>query len=117
MQLIIDEERYRGLRLTIGGLPSNLRLGERINALVFAIWAEVLRDKYHVPEKALDFFHAHAVDEEHGKVGERVIMSRATTKEAQTDIWMRLKKGQAKQWINYDVYYEAAEIAGEEVCE
>jgi pyrroloquinoline quinone (PQQ) biosynthesis protein C len=115
MQLIIDEERYRGLRLTIGGLPSNLRLGERINALVFAIWAEVLRDKYHVPEKALDFFHAHAVDEEHGKVGERVIMSRATTKEAQTDIWMRLKKGQAKQWINYDAYYEAAELAGEQV--
>ena len=42
-------------------------------------------------------------------------MSRATTKETQTDIWMRLKKGQAKQWINYDAYYEAAEIAGEDV--
>ena len=114
MQLIIDEERYRGLRLTIGGLPSNLRLGERINALVFPIWAEVLRDKYHVPEKALDFYYAHAVDEDHGKVGERVVLSRATTKEAQTEIWMRLKKGQAKQWINYDAYNEAAELAGEE---
>ncbi|HYT56760.1 MAG TPA: hypothetical protein VEQ38_18805 [Verrucomicrobiae bacterium] len=41
-------------------------------------------------------------------------MSRATTKEAQTDIWMRLKKGQARQWITYDAYYEAADIAGEE---
>jgi len=28
---------------------------------------------------------------------------------------MRLKKGQARQWINYDAYYEAAELAGEEV--
>jgi hypothetical protein len=27
---------------------------------------------------------------------------------------MRLKKGQARQWITYDAYYEAAEIAGEE---
>lgn len=114
MQLIIDEERYRGLRLTIGGLPSNLRLGERINALVFPVWAEVLRDKYHVADKALDFYHAHAVDEEHGKVGERVVLSRATTKEAQSDIWLRLKKGQQKQWINYDAYNEAAELAGEE---
>jgi pyrroloquinoline quinone (PQQ) biosynthesis protein C len=115
MQLIIDEERYRGLRLTIGGLPSNLRLGERINALVFPIWAEVLRDKYQVSDKALDFFYAHAVDEEHGKVGERVVLSRAVTKEAQTEIWMRLRRGQAKQWINYDAYHEAAEVAGEEV--
>ena len=76
MQLIIDEERYWLACLTIGGLPSNLRLGERINALVFPIWAETLRDKYHVSDKALDFFHAHAVDEDHGKVRERVVMSR-----------------------------------------
>ena len=41
-------------------------------------------------------------------------MSRATTTEAQADIWMRLKKGQARQWITYDAYYEAAETAGEE---
>jgi hypothetical protein len=41
-------------------------------------------------------------------------MSRATTKEAQTEIWLRLKKGQARQWITYDAYYEAAEIEGEQ---
>jgi hypothetical protein len=41
-------------------------------------------------------------------------MSRATTKESQTDIWMRLKKGQAREWITYDAYYEAADIAGAE---
>ena len=112
-QLLLECGSELGTR---GGLPSNLRLGERINALVFPIWAEVLREKYHVPDKALDFYYAHIVDEEHGKVGERVIIKRATTKEAQTEIWLRLKKGQQKQWINYDAYNEAAELAGEEAA-
>jgi hypothetical protein len=40
--------------------------------------------------------------------------TRTIALEAQTDIWMRLKKGQVRQWITYDAYYEAADIAGEE---
>lgn len=113
MQLIIDNERYRGLRLTIGALPPNLRLGERINALVFPIWADVLRDKYGVPRDALEFFYAHAVDVEHGKVGEEIVLSRATTKEAQREMWIHQKKSVEKQWVNYDAYYQAAIQAGE----
>jgi hypothetical protein len=31
-----------------------------------------------------------------------------TTPEAQRAIWLHQKKGQAKQWINFDVYYQAA---------
>jgi len=73
MQLIIDEERYRGLRLT-SAVAVNLAWRKDQRSRLRDL-AEVLRDKYHV-QKALDFFHAHAVDEEHGKVGERVIMSR-----------------------------------------
>ena len=113
MQLIIDNERYRGLRLTIGALPTNLRLGERINALVFPIWADVLKEKYGVSSQALEFFYAHAVDVDHGKVGEDILYARAGTKEAQREIWTQLRKGQEKQWINFDVYYQAAIQAGE----
>lgn len=108
MQLVINDERYRGLRLTIGGLPTNLRLGERINALVFPIWAEVLEKKYHVTREALDFFYAHAVDVDHGRVGEEIVLARAGTFEAQREMWMQLKRGQARQWVNFDVYYQAA---------
>jgi pyrroloquinoline quinone (PQQ) biosynthesis protein C len=108
MQLIINDERYRGMRLTIGSLPSNLRLGERINALVFPIWADVLKEKYGVSHEALTFFYAHAVDVDHGKVGEDIVFSRAGTFEAQREMWIHLKRGQARQWVNFDVYYQAA---------
>jgi len=114
MQLIIDDERYRGLRLTIGGLPTNLRLGERINALVFPIWADVLQEKYQVPRQALEFFYAHAVDISHGKVGEDVLTRRVGTYETQQQIWMQLKRGQARQWVNYDAYHQAALQAGQQ---
>lgn len=108
MELILDNERYRGLRLTIGGLPTNLRLGERINALIFPIWADVLQEKYGVKREPLEFFYAHAVDVDHGKVGEDIVLSRVKTQEAQRTIWLHQKKGQQKQWINFDVYYQAA---------
>lgn len=113
MQLIIDNERYKGLRLTIGGLPTNLRLGERINALVFPIWADVLKEKYQVAPEALEFYYAHAVDINHGKVGEEILVKRIGTKETQHEVWMQLKRGQAKQWINYGAYHQAALQAGD----
>ena len=109
MQVVLDAERYRSLSQRIGGLPSNMRLGERVNAVVYPIWAEVLAETYHVAPAALTFFTAHGeADEDHGEVGRQVVMSRATTFEAQQEIWLHHERSQAKQWVNYDVFYQAA---------
>ncbi len=63
--------------------------------------------------EALEFYYAHAVDISHGKIGEDVLVKRIGTKETQHEVWMQLKRGQAKQWINYDAYHQAALQAGD----
>jgi hypothetical protein len=73
----------------------------------------VLEQRYGVEREALEFFYAHAIDIHHGEVGEEIVLSRAGTHEAQKDMWMHLKRGQARQWVNFDVYYQAAVQAGE----
>jgi len=109
MQVVLDAERFRSMSQRIGGLPSNMRLGERINAVVYPIWADALEEKYGVPRDALDFFTAHGeADEDHGEIGRQIVMSRATDFETQQRIWAHHEASQAKQWINYDVFYQAA---------
>jgi pyrroloquinoline-quinone synthase len=109
MQVILDAERYKSMKQNVGDLPANLRVGEKINSLVHPIWAEALRDKYHVPPQALEFFTAHGeADQDHGKLGEQIVLSRAVTHETQRAIWLHLKKSQAKQWVTYDAFYQAA---------
>ena len=88
MQVVLDAERFRSMSQRIGGVPSNMRLGERINAMVYPLWAEVLEQKYGVPRPALEFFTAHgAADEDHGEIGREIVMSRATDYQAQQHIW------------------------------
>ena len=109
MQVILDAERYKSMKQTVGDLPANLRVGEKINALVHPIWAESLRDHYRVRPEALEFFTAHGeADQDHGKLGEQIVLRRAATYEAQKAIWMHLKRSQAKQWVTYDAFYQAA---------
>ena len=113
MEVVLDAERYKSMRQNVGDLPANLRVGEKINSLVHPIWAEALRDHYHIPPEALEFFTAHGeADQEHGKLGEQIVLSRAITKEAQRAIWLHLKKSQAKQWVTYDAFYQVALQAG-----
>lgn len=114
MQVVLDAERYRSMSQRIGGLPSNMRLGERINAVVYPIWAEALERRYGVPREALRFFTAHGeADEDHGEIGRQIVMSRATDFETQQRIWQHHEASQAKQWINYDVFYQAALKVGQ----
>lgn len=109
MQVVLDAERFRSMSQRIGGLPSNMRLGERINAVVYPLWAEALEQHYGVPHPALDFFTAHGeADEDHGEIGRQIVMSRATDYQTQQQIWQHHETSQAKQWINYDVFYQAA---------
>lgn len=112
MNVVLDAERYKSMRQNVGDLPANLRLGEKINSLVHPIWAESLRENYHIAPSALEFFMAHGeADQEHGRLGEQVVLSRAVTREAQRAIWMHLKRSAGKQWVNYDAFYQAAEQA------
>jgi pyrroloquinoline quinone (PQQ) biosynthesis protein C len=114
MQVILDAERYKSQRQNVGDLPANLRVGEKINSLVHPIWAEALMEKYRVPAEALEFFTAHGeADQEHGKLGEQIVLGRAGSREAQRAIWLHLKKSHAKQWITYDAFYQAALQAAE----
>jgi len=109
MQVVLDAERYKSMKQDVGDLPANLRVGEKINALVHPIWAEALAEKYHVRPQALEFFTAHGeADQDHGKLGEEIVLSRARTPEMQRAIWLHLKKSQAKQWVTYDAFYQAA---------
>ncbi len=109
MQVVLDAERYKSMKQNVGDLPANLRVGEKINAVVHPVWAEALRDKYHVPAEALEFFAAHGeADQDHGKLGEQIVLSRAVTPEAQRAIWLHLKRSQGKQWVTYDAFYQAA---------
>jgi pyrroloquinoline-quinone synthase len=117
MQIVLDAERYKSGNQKIGGLPSNMRLGERINAIVYPIWAEALEEKYGVPHEALTFFVAHGeADEDHGEIGRQIVMSRAITLEAQQQIWEHQAASQTKQWINYDAFYQAAMRAADPVA-
>ena len=114
MQVVLDAERYRSMKQSVGDLPANLRVGEKINAVVHPIWAEALRDKYRVVDAALEFFAAHGeADQDHGKLGEQIVLSRAVTYEAQKAIWLHLRKSQGKQWVTYDAFYQAALQAGD----
>jgi pyrroloquinoline-quinone synthase len=109
MQVVLDAERYRSMSQRIGGLPSNMRLGERINAVVYPIWADALEEHYGIPRASLKFFTAHGeADEDHGEIGRQIVMSRATDHDTQVQIWQHHEASQAKQWINYDVFYQAA---------
>ena len=109
MQVILDAERYKSMKQNVGDLPANLRVGEKINALVHPIWAESLRDHYNVPAEALEFFTAHGeADQDHGRLGEQIVLRRASTYENQRAIWLHLKKSQAKQWVTYDAFHQAA---------
>jgi pyrroloquinoline-quinone synthase len=109
MQVVLDAERYKSMKQTVGDLPANLRVGEKINALVHPIWAEALRDHYKVPSESLEFFTAHGeADQDHGKLGEQIVLRRAQSFEAQSAIWRHLKSSQAKQWVTYDAFYQAA---------
>lgn len=113
MQVVLDAERFRSMKQNVGDLPANLRIGEKINALVHPIWAEALAEKYRLGPESLEFFTAHGeADQDHGKLGEQIVLSRAVTKEAQRAIWLHLKNSQGKQWVTYDAFYQAALQAG-----
>lgn len=59
--------------------------------------------------EALEFFIAHGeADQDHGKLGEQIVLSRAVTQEAQQAIWLHLRKGQGKQWVTYHAFCPAA---------
>lgn len=112
MQVVLDAERYKSMKQTVGDLPANLRVGEKINSVVHPVWAEALKEKYHVPEAALEFFTAHGeADQDHGKLGEQIVLSRASAPDSQRAIWLHLKKSQGKQWVTYDAFYQAAMAA------
>jgi pyrroloquinoline-quinone synthase len=107
-QIVLDGERYMSMSQRIGGLPSNLRLGERVSSIVYPIWAEALVRKYGVPKQAVAFFDVHEeADEEHSDIGRQVVLGRAATFEAQREIWLHQAKSHAKQWLSYDGYYQA----------
>ncbi len=114
MQVVLDAKRFRSMKQNVGDLPANLRVGEKINSLVHPIWAEAFVEKYKIDTSALDFFTAHGeADQDHGKLGEQIVLSRAVTKEAQRAIWLHLKTSQGKQWVTYDAFYQSALQAGE----
>ena len=108
-EVILEAERYKSMKQSVGDLPANLRIGEGINALVHPIWAEALRDRYHIRPEALEFFTAHGeADQDHGKLGQKIVVDRAKTKESQRAIWLHLQGSQEKQWVTYDAFYQAA---------
>lgn len=107
-QLVLEAERYRSMSQRIGGLPANLRMGERVSSITFPLWAEALVEKYGVPKSAVIFFEAHEeADEDHSEIGRQVVMARATTLEAQRQIWSHQAASNAKQWMSYDGYLQA----------
>jgi pyrroloquinoline-quinone synthase len=111
-QVILEAERYRSLSQRIGGLPANMRMGERVSSIVFPMWGWALVEKYGVPREATIWFQAHEeADEDHSQIGREVIISRATTPEVQREIWLHHKRSQAKQWLSYDAYQQAVMAA------
>jgi hypothetical protein len=55
MELVLEAERYKSMRQSVGDLPGNLRVGEKINSLVHFIYAEALRDQYQIRSDELEF--------------------------------------------------------------
>ncbi len=107
-EVILEAERCRALSQRIGGLPTNLRLGERVSSIVFPMWGWALVEKYGVPREATVWFQAHEeADEDHSQIGREIIIRRATTLEMQREMWLHQKCSQAKQWLSYDAYLQA----------
>ncbi|HEX9879292.1 MAG TPA: iron-containing redox enzyme family protein [Candidatus Binatia bacterium] len=108
-EIVITAEHARSMTQKVGGLPANLRLGERVTSIVYPIWAEVLRTKYNVSREGVSFFTSHEeADEDHSEIGKRIVLNRATTREAQMEMWLHQERSGARQWVSYDGYYQAA---------
>ena len=107
-EIVLTAEHARSMTQKIGGLPTNLRLGERVTSIVYPIWAEVLREKYQVSKEGVKFFTAHEeADEDHSDIGKQIVISRATTPEMQQEMWSHQERSIARQWVSYDGYYQA----------
>lgn len=101
----LDAAMLRGLMRPIGAAPTNLRLGERAQSIIFPIWRETLASTYQLADEALLFFDAHGeADWGHGGIGEDVILTRCRTLEAQRDLWEAAKRGCAEQFHKFDVW-------------
>lgn len=108
-EIVLTAEHARSMMQKIGGLPANLRLGERVTSIVYPLWAEVLRTKYNVSKEGVSFFTSHeGADEEHSEIGKQIVISRATTPEMQQEMWQHQERSVARQWVSYDGYYQAA---------
>ncbi len=107
-EIVITAEQARSMTQKIGGLPTNLRLGERVTSIVYPIWAEALRTKLKVSQKGVSFFTSHEeADEEHSEIGKQIVLNRATTPEVQREMWFHQERSISRQWVSYDGYYQA----------
>jgi len=101
----LDASMLRGVMRPIGASPTNLRLGERAQSIIFPIWRETLASVYHVPDEALLFFDAHGeADWGHGGIGEDVILTRCDRHEDQRDLWEAAKRSCGDQFHKFDVW-------------
>jgi pyrroloquinoline quinone (PQQ) biosynthesis protein C len=117
-QALIDSIMLRGLLRPIGGLPNNLRLGERARAIVIPVWRDALVERYGIEAAALRFFDAHGeADWGHGSVGQDVLVRRCATLAQQREIWEQARAALLYQFTKFDAWELAIrwhlELAGE----
>jgi pyrroloquinoline quinone (PQQ) biosynthesis protein C len=104
-QALIDSIMLRGLMRPIGGVPNNLRTGERAKSIIFPIWREALAAKYHLDDRALRFFDEHGeADWGHGSIGQAVLLTRCGTLEQQRELWESARRGLLHQFAKFDAW-------------
>jgi pyrroloquinoline quinone (PQQ) biosynthesis protein C len=103
--IFIDSMILQGLMRPIGGVPFNLRTGERAKSVIFPIWRESLAKHYGLSDRALLFFDEHGeADWGHGTIGEEVLLTRCGTLDQQREIWEAGRRSLARQFAKFDIW-------------
>ncbi|HLY65948.1 MAG TPA: iron-containing redox enzyme family protein [Chloroflexota bacterium] len=103
--VFIDSMILQGLMRPIGGVPFNLRTGERAKSVIFPVWREALAKHYGLSDWALLFFDEHGeADWGHGTIGEEVLLTRCGTLEQQREIWEAGRRSLARQYAKFDIW-------------
>ncbi|GEM_PF-380038 len=104
-QVFIDSMILQGLMRPIGGIPFNLRTGERAKSIIFPIWREALAKHYGLSDRQLLFFDEHGeADWGHGGIGQEVILTRCGTLEQQREIWESARRSIVRQFAKFDIW-------------
>jgi pyrroloquinoline quinone (PQQ) biosynthesis protein C len=104
-QALIDSIMLRGLMRPIGGVPNNLRTGERAKSIIFPIWREALATHYGLDDASLRFFDEHGeADWGHGSIGQEVLLRRCATQEQQRELWESLRRSLQHQFAKFDAW-------------